>query len=286
MAPGETGVLPVHPTSDGLQRHKSKSKNPRSSNSSRNDDTTRDRTSRTSTTSSSTAVSSTYGDRASRNSTTSSATAIDSAHSSRPGPNPRANSSPTLPFSKAHDLHAYNRESVASVADDPFFRNYQTPQSVSLARELRSASYSTNTHEDDTVGDTQVWKKAGASSTQAKTALHSGMENINIAVIGAAGVGKSTLIQRALGLRSLPTAVVSSLKMSVDKVVYMVSLIELELESFDFNPDSRHVQWPKQINGQIVPRMDGALILYDVMNRDSIVDLPQTLSKHINSFLH
>ena len=34
------------------------------------------------------------------------------------------------------------------------------------------------------------------------------MENINIAVIGAAGVGKSTLIQRALGLRSLPTAVI------------------------------------------------------------------------------
>jgi len=104
------------------------------------------------------------------------------------------------------------------------------------------------------------------------------MENINIAVIGAAGVGKSTLIQRALGLRSLPTAVASSQKMSVDNVVYTVSLVELDLETFDFNPD-RRVQWPKQINGQIVPRMDGALILYDVMNRESITDLPQTLSE-------
>ena len=107
------------------------------------------------------------------------------------------------------------------------------------------------------------------------------MENINIAVIGATGVGKSTLIQRALGLRSLPTAVASSQKMSVDNVVYTVSLVELDLETFDFNPD-RRVQWPKQINGQIVPRMDGALILYDVMNRESLTDLPQTLSERRN----
>ncbi len=104
------------------------------------------------------------------------------------------------------------------------------------------------------------------------------MENINIAVIGAAGVGKSTLIQRALGLRSLPTSAASSLKMSVDNVIYTVTMVELDLESFDFNPD-RRIQWPKQINGQIVPRMDGALVLYDVMNRESIIDLPQTLSR-------
>jgi GTPase SAR1 family protein len=104
------------------------------------------------------------------------------------------------------------------------------------------------------------------------------MENINIAVIGAAGVGKSTLIQRALGLRSLPTTLASSVKMSVDNVIYTVSLIELDLEFFDFKPD-RRVQWPKQIDGQIVPRMDGALVLYDVMNRESIMDLPQTLSE-------
>jgi GTPase SAR1 family protein len=81
------------------------------------------------------------------------------------------------------------------------------------------------------------------------------MDIINIAVIGATGVGKSTLIQRALSLRSLPTALASSLRMSVDNVVYTVTLIELDLESFDIKPD-RRVQWPKQINGQIVPSMD------------------------------
>jgi GTPase SAR1 family protein len=103
------------------------------------------------------------------------------------------------------------------------------------------------------------------------------MSDINIAIIGSAGVGKSTLIQRALGLRALPTSIASSLRMSVDNVVYTVSLIELDLESFDIAPD-RRIEWPKQINGHIVPRMDGALLLYDVMNRESIAELPQTLS--------
>jgi len=103
------------------------------------------------------------------------------------------------------------------------------------------------------------------------------MSDINIAIIGSAGVGKSTLIQRALSLRALPTSIASSLRMSVDNVVYTVSLIELDLESFDIVPD-RRIEWPKQINGHIVPRMDGALLLYDVMNRESIAELPQTLS--------
>lgn len=104
------------------------------------------------------------------------------------------------------------------------------------------------------------------------------MSDINIAIIGATGVGKSTLIQRALGLRTLPTSIASSLRMSVDKITYTVSLIELDLESFDINPD-RRIQWPKQINGHIVPRVDGSLLLYDVMNRQSITELPQTLSE-------
>jgi GTPase SAR1 family protein len=109
------------------------------------------------------------------------------------------------------------------------------------------------------------------------------MSDINIAIIGSAGVGKSTLVQRAFGLQRPPTAITSSLRMSVDNVVYTVSLIELDLESFDIIAD-RKIQWPKQINGHIVPRMDGALLLYDVMNRESIAELPQTYSEQRSLF--
>lgn len=102
------------------------------------------------------------------------------------------------------------------------------------------------------------------------------METINIAVIGADGVGKSAFIHRALSLPRPPSLNVNTVRLDVDAVIYLVTIVELDLESFDLNSDLP-IQWPKQIDGQMVPRMDGALILYDVMNRESIRDLPQTM---------
>lgn len=108
--------------------------------------------------------------------------------------------------------------------------------------------------------------------------------DINIAIIGAEGAGKSTLIQSALGLRKPPASVSSSQRLNIDGTTYTISLVELDLEAFDITPD-RRILWPKQINGVIVPRFDGALILYDVMNSESISDLPQTLSEcYISTF--
>jgi hypothetical protein len=72
----------------------------------------------------------------------------------RPGLTARTSSAPLLPAIKVKtpnllseedegDVDLYSiRDSVASIKDDPFFRNYQSPSSVSLARELRSATYS------------------------------------------------------------------------------------------------------------------------------------------------
>ncbi|KAK6597664.1 ras guanyl-nucleotide exchange factor [Botrytis cinerea] len=227
---------------------------------------------------------------------------------SRPGLGSRTSSAPFVPLSsgggggslgsprfstpieddteEALDLHARSyRDSVASIKDDPFFRNYQSPHSVSLARELRSVIYSDRSHDDDALKNPPPRSNKRPSVESSASLIppqsRSGMSDINIAVIGSNGVGKSTLIQRALGLRSLPNSIASSLRMTVDEVGYIVSLIELDLESFDIVPD-RRIQWPKQINGHIVPRMDGALLLYDVMNRESITELPQTLNALVN----
>lgn len=106
------------------------------------------------------------------------------------------------------------------------------------------------------------------------------MEGVNVAVIGADGVGKSAFIQRALRLPQLPTSNVTSLLQQVDGASHHVTLIELDLEVFDVDP-AHPVQWPRQIGGQMLPRVDGALMLYDVMNKDSIRDLPQTICKRL-----
>ncbi|KAM0556790.1 hypothetical protein ACHAPJ_005850 [Fusarium lateritium] len=110
------------------------------------------------------------------------------------------------------------------------------------------------------------------------------MESFNIAVIGSTGVGKSSFVQRVLGLSRPPISNASSVRMLVDNASHAVTLLELDLEYFELDP-AQPIQWPKQINGHIVPRVDAALILYDVTNHESVRELPQTLAALTNSGL-
>ncbi|KAI0385333.1 ras GEF [Hypomontagnella monticulosa] len=110
------------------------------------------------------------------------------------------------------------------------------------------------------------------------------MESINICVIGANGVGKSHFIQRAMSLPRVPGPNPTTARINIDNVPYAVTLFELDLEYFDVDPD-RQIKWPKQMGGAILPRVNGVLLLYDVMNRESIIELPQTLNALVNSSL-
>ena len=103
------------------------------------------------------------------------------------------------------------------------------------------------------------------------------MESINIAVIGADGVGKSSFIQRAWRSQR-PPSLVTTMRVDVDGMPYQVTFVELDLEGFDIG-EEQPIQWPKQIGGHMMPRMDGALVLYDVMNRESIKCLPQAMGE-------
>jgi len=79
----------------------------------------------------------------------------------RPGTVTRTSSAPLAPSAPSADREAkllsfdsdFNvepkRGSVASVSGDPFFRNYQSPNSVSLAKELRSATYSSHFRDEE-----------------------------------------------------------------------------------------------------------------------------------------
>ncbi|KAG5997902.1 hypothetical protein E4U43_002552, partial [Claviceps pusilla] len=107
------------------------------------------------------------------------------------------------------------------------------------------------------------------------------MESYNIAIIGADGVGKSSFVQQVLNLAHLPTTYSSSVRMVVDNVTHVVTLLELDLEHFELD-SSQPIQWPKQINGEIVPRVDAALVLYDVMSRNSIRELPRVVEEDWN----
>ncbi|TGJ86786.1 hypothetical protein E0Z10_g1947 [Xylaria hypoxylon] len=121
------------------------------------------------------------------------------------------------------------------------------------------------------------------------------MESLSIAVIGASGVGKSQFIRTAMSLPPLPKPQIptsdpkpTTARIVVDNVPYPVALFELDLQYFEsesFDGRNQQVKWPKQMNGTILPRVHGVFFLYDVMNRESINYLPETLNAIVNSSL-
>ncbi|KAI0402126.1 RAP guanine nucleotide exchange factor 4 [Xylaria palmicola] len=121
------------------------------------------------------------------------------------------------------------------------------------------------------------------------------MESLSIAVIGADGVGKSQFIRTAMSLPTpaeplppTPDPKPVTARISVDKIPYGVTLFEMDPQYFDseyFDDQHRQVKWPKQMNGTILPRVHGVLLLYDVMDRESINYLPETLNALVNSSL-
>ncbi|KAF2460503.1 ras guanine nucleotide exchange factor domain-containing protein [Lineolata rhizophorae] len=103
------------------------------------------------------------------------------------------------------------------------------------------------------------------------------MQHINIAVLGADKVGKSTFIQKSLELRAKPSSATASRKMAIDGCVYVVRLIELEFDDLYIEEDEL-VRWPDTVDDMATPRIDGTLILYDVMNKDSLTQVPEMLN--------
>lgn len=103
------------------------------------------------------------------------------------------------------------------------------------------------------------------------------MDAINIAIIGANGVGKSTFMQRALKLSAPPTQPIVTFNWTEsDGTQHTVNTIEVDLDAFDLEMNEP-IRWPRQANGQMTPRVDGTMVLYDVTSEDSINMLPQTL---------
>lgn len=104
------------------------------------------------------------------------------------------------------------------------------------------------------------------------------MPEINIAVIGAKSVGKSTFVQKALDLPRLPPSKAAERKIPIDGSVYLVRLLELPIVDVEIDEDDT-VEWPDHIEDKMMPIVHGAIALYDVQDRGSFQDIPDVLSK-------
>jgi hypothetical protein len=90
-------------------------------------------------------------------------------------------------------------------------------------------------------------------------------------------VGKSTFIQNALALPIIPSSQAAECKIPIHGTPYLVRLLELPIDEL-YIDDDETISWPDTIEDKMMPRVDGAIALYDIQDKASIEDLPDVLS--------
>ena len=103
------------------------------------------------------------------------------------------------------------------------------------------------------------------------------MQDLNIAVLGARGSGKSLFIRRALNIAPTASSAICTRKMTIDGGYYIVRFLEMTFKEVRIG-DRNAIKWPETIDDLATPRIDGAIIIYDVTNRDSLAHVPEMLS--------
>jgi len=103
------------------------------------------------------------------------------------------------------------------------------------------------------------------------------MLDINIAVVGAPGSGKSSLIRKALGLPDKTPVHMCQRKWTIENTPYTVRLLEMQAD--DVQAGERNaIEWPKKIGDTVLPRIDGVITMYDVTNPESLPMIPDLLN--------
>lgn len=103
--------------------------------------------------------------------------------------------------------------------------------------------------------------------------------------MGEHQAGKTTFVQCALDLQRPMSAPSATKKVSLEGVISVLRLIEVPLGDLRISAE-QDLSWPETVGGQTTPPVDGALVLYDVMNRDSLTRIPTILSGCPISYYH
>lgn len=102
------------------------------------------------------------------------------------------------------------------------------------------------------------------------------IRRVDLAILGVSGSGKSTFVQHALDLKKTVTSSVSMKKVSLEGAVFDLRLFELEFGQLILNDDG--IDWQRTICDQPVSSVDGVLVLYSVLDANSISQIPPVLS--------
>ncbi|KAL8767419.1 MAG: hypothetical protein Q9209_006067 [Squamulea sp. 1 TL-2023] len=89
------------------------------------------------------------------------------------------------------------------------------------------------------------------------------MPQVALAVVGTPGSGKSTFIQHALDLKKLPTAAVSSKKVSLEGVVSLLRIHEFNVHDIDLTIGGTP-QWPHLNGEETTSPINGTMVIYSI----------------------
>jgi hypothetical protein len=105
------------------------------------------------------------------------------------------------------------------------------------------------------------------------------MLDMNFAVIGTPGSGKTSFMRKALGLPENTTSAQCHRKWTIDNTPYVVRFVEMLIDDIRMKPGNV-IEWPKTANDAPVPRIDGAITIYDVTVKESLAGVPDMMSAY------
>ena len=103
---------------------------------------------------------------------------------------------------------------------------------------------------------------------------------ITVAVLGEPNTGKSTFIQCALDLKRQMTSPSATKKVSLEGEVSTLRLLEVPISDLQIS-DEDGLRMPIKVGGQEVFHVDGALLIFDVMNKATTECIPKLLGKYL-----
>ncbi|KAF7719961.1 Uncharacterized protein PECH_005819 [Penicillium ucsense] len=99
--------------------------------------------------------------------------------------------------------------------------------------------------------------------------VKSTLPEVTIAIVGEDDAGKTSFIRSALDLKGTPSPLMAKKKMSLDGSVYIVRLLEIDLQRVTFDQDL-NIVWPGSTAHAPAPRIDGVLLLHDATHPEKL----------------
>lgn len=103
--------------------------------------------------------------------------------------------------------------------------------------------------------------------------------DINLAIVGAPNVGKSTFIKHFFALPGIPVYPTVTRSILIDGIMHSVRMIEVCIEDIGVEEDDDSITWPDWVNNLSIPSIDAVLTLYDVGDKTTFDDVPGILSE-------